>query len=51
MTLGVGGMPRMFLWKNTGTFGGLQEMFCKVCGPHFDISGDVDIAVVFQFLT
>lgn len=25
-------------------------MFCKVCGPHFDISGDVDIVVMFQKL-
>jgi len=48
MTLGMGGLPRMFLWKNIRTFGGSQEMFCKVCGPHFDISGDVDIAVMFQ---
>jgi len=48
MTLGMGGLPRMFLWKNVTTFGGSQEMFCKVCGPHFDISGDVDTAVMFQ---
>jgi len=46
----MGGMSRIFLWKNIGTFGGSQEMFCKVCGPHFDISGDVDIVVVFQKL-
>jgi hypothetical protein len=44
------GMSRMFLWKNIGTFGGSQEMFCKVCVPHFDISGDVDIVVMFQKL-
>jgi hypothetical protein len=50
MTLGMGGMTRMFLWKNIRTFGGSQEMFCKVCGPHFDITGDVDIAVMFQKL-
>jgi hypothetical protein len=36
------------LWKNIGTFGGSQEMFCKVCGPYFDISGDVDIVVMSQ---
>jgi hypothetical protein len=39
---------RTLLWKNIGTFLGSQEIFCEVCGPHFDISGDEDIVDMFQ---
>ena len=45
---GNGRDVKNILWNNIGTFGGSQEMFCKVCGWHFDISGDVDIVDMFQ---
>jgi hypothetical protein len=48
VTLGLGGVSRIFLWHDSGPFIGSQVTFLDVCGLQFDSSRDSDVVDKFK---
>jgi hypothetical protein len=45
--MGMGGVTRILLWLDIGTFSATEVTFCGICRPQFDTS-DMDVIKVFQ---